>query len=72
MNKAELTAALAMRTQISKADTGRAIKARFDDEGINPGQVKKGLVRPAAVGLRTLGAHGQGRGQLGFVHRVSL
>ena len=42
MNKAELTAALAMRTKMSKADAGRAIEALFDDKGIIAGELKKG------------------------------
>jgi DNA-binding protein HU-beta len=42
VNKAELTAALAMRTKMSKADAGRAIEALFDDKGIIAGELKKG------------------------------
>ena len=42
MNKAELTAALAMRTKMSKADAGRAIEALFDDKGIIAGELKRG------------------------------
>ena len=42
MNKAELTAALAMRTKMSKADAGRAIEALFDDKGVIAGELKKG------------------------------
>jgi len=42
MNKAELTAALAMRTKMSKADAGRTIEALFDDKGIIAGELKKG------------------------------
>ena len=42
MNKAELSAALAMRTKMSKADSGRAIEALFDDKGIIAGELKKG------------------------------
>lgn len=42
VNKAELTAALAMRTRMSKADAGRAIEALFDDKGIIAGELKKG------------------------------
>jgi nucleoid DNA-binding protein len=34
VNKAELTAALAMRTKMSKADATRTIEALFDDMGI--------------------------------------
>src|SRR5213083_1474400 len=44
VNKAELTAALAMRTKMSKADAGRAIEALFDDKGIIAGELKKGGV----------------------------
>ncbi|HLQ70096.1 MAG TPA: HU family DNA-binding protein [Gemmatimonadales bacterium] len=42
MNKAELTAALAMRTKMSKADATRTIDALFDDKGIIAGELKKG------------------------------
>src|SRR5213079_358468 len=42
VNKAELTAALAMRTKMSKADAGRAIEALFDDKGIIAAELKKG------------------------------
>ena len=42
MNKAELTAALAMRTKMSKADAGRTREALFDDKGIIAGELKKG------------------------------
>ncbi|HYT82665.1 MAG TPA: HU family DNA-binding protein [Gemmatimonadales bacterium] len=42
MNKAELTAALAMRTKMSKADAARAVEALFDDKGIIAGELKKG------------------------------
>ena len=42
VNKAELTAALAMRTKMSKADAGRTIEALFDDKGIIAGELKKG------------------------------
>src|SRR2546426_2260968 len=42
VNKAELTAALAMRTKMSKADAGRAIEALFDDKGIIASELKKG------------------------------
>ena len=42
VNKAELTAALAMRTKMSKADAGRAVEALFDDKGIIAGELKKG------------------------------
>jgi len=42
VNKAELTAALAMRTKMSKADAGRAIEALFDDKGIIAGELKRG------------------------------
>src|SRR2546422_4019809 len=42
VNKAELTAALVMRTKMSKADAGRAIEALFDDKGIIAGELKKG------------------------------
>ncbi len=42
MNKAELTAALAMRTKMSKADANRAIDALFDDKGIIAAELKKG------------------------------
>ena len=42
MNKADLTAALAMRTKMSKADAGRAIEALFDEKGIIAGELKKG------------------------------
>lgn len=42
MNKAELTAALAMRTKMSKADAARTIDALFDDKGIIAGELKKG------------------------------
>jgi DNA-binding protein HU-beta len=42
VNKAELTAALAMRTKMSKADAARAIEALFDDKGIIAGELKKG------------------------------
>src|SRR5437667_9077275 len=42
VNKAELTAALAMRTKMSKADANRAIDALFDDKGIIAGELKKG------------------------------
>ncbi len=43
MNKAELTAALAMRTKMSKADASRTIEALFDDKGIIAGELKKGV-----------------------------
>lgn len=42
MNKAELTAALAMRTKMSKADANRTVEALFDDKGIIAGELKKG------------------------------
>ncbi len=42
VNKAELTAALAMRTKMSKADAARAVEALFDDKGIIAGELKKG------------------------------
>jgi len=42
VNKAELTAALAMRTKMSKADATRTIDALFDDKGIIAGELKKG------------------------------
>lgn len=42
VNKAELIAALAMRTKMSKADAGRAIESLFDDKGIIAGELKKG------------------------------
>jgi len=42
VNKAELTAALAMRTKMSKADASRAVEALFDDKGIIAGELKKG------------------------------
>ena len=42
MNKAELIAALAMRTKMSKADAGRTMEALFDDKGIIAGELKKG------------------------------
>jgi len=42
VNKAELTAALAMRTKMSKADATRAVEALFDDKGIIAGELKKG------------------------------
>ena len=42
VNKAELIAALAMRTKMSKADAGRAVEALFDDKGIIAGELKKG------------------------------
>src|SRR5689334_8673301 len=42
MNKAELTAAFAMRTKMSKADAGLTIEALFDDKGIIAGELKKG------------------------------
>jgi DNA-binding protein HU-beta len=42
VNKAELTAALAMRTKMSKADASRTIEALFDDKGIIAGELKKG------------------------------
>ena len=42
VNKAELIAALAMRTKMSKADAGRATEALFDDKGIIAGELKKG------------------------------
>src|SRR2546426_8489402 len=45
VNKAELTAALAMRTKMSKADAGRAIEALFDDKGIIAAELKKGAKR---------------------------
>src|SRR2546425_12267764 len=34
--------------------------------------VEQGVDRASGVGLRHLGAHGQGRGQLSFVHAISL
>lgn len=43
VNKAELTATLAMRTKMSKADAGRTIEALFDDKGIIAGELKKGV-----------------------------
>ena len=42
VNKAELTAALAMRTKMSKADAGRTIEALFDEKGIIAGELKRG------------------------------
>ena len=42
VNKAELTAALAMRTKMSKADATRTVEALFDDKGIIAGELKKG------------------------------
>src|SRR5262247_3134099 len=42
VNKADLTAALAMRTKMSKADATRTIDALFDDKGIIAGELKKG------------------------------
>jgi DNA-binding protein HU-beta len=42
VNKAELVAALAMRTKMSKADAGRAIEALFDEKGIIASELKKG------------------------------
>jgi len=42
VNKAELTAALAMRTKMSKADATRTIDALFDDKGIIAAELKKG------------------------------
>jgi len=42
VNKAELTAALAMRTKMSKADATRTIEALFDDKGIIAVELKKG------------------------------
>jgi DNA-binding protein HU-beta len=42
VNKAELTAALAMRTKMSKAEATRTIEALFDDKGIIAGELKKG------------------------------
>src|SRR5713101_8704581 len=42
VNKAELTAALAMRTKMSKADATRTIEALFYDKGIIAGELKKG------------------------------
>jgi len=42
VNKAELTAALAMRTKMSKADATRAVEALFDDKGIIASELKKG------------------------------
>src|SRR5438045_9457893 len=42
VNKAELTAALAMRTKLSKADATRTIDALFDDKGIIADALKKG------------------------------
>jgi len=41
VNKAELTAALAMRTKMSKADATRTIEALFDDKGIIAVELKK-------------------------------
>jgi len=43
VNKAELTAALAMRTKMSKADAGRTMEALFDDKGIIASELKKGV-----------------------------
>ncbi len=42
VNKAELTAALAMRTKMSKADASRTVEALFDDKGIIATELKKG------------------------------
>jgi len=42
VNKAELTAALAMRTKMSKADASRTVEALFDDKGIIASELKKG------------------------------
>ena len=42
VNKAELTAALAMRTKMSKADATRTVEALFDDKGIIAVELKKG------------------------------
>jgi DNA-binding protein HU-beta len=42
VNKAELTAALAMRTKLSKADATRTVEALFDDKGIIAAELKKG------------------------------
>jgi len=38
----------------------------------DPLVVEQGFDRPAGIGLRHLGPHGQCRGQLGFVHGVSF
>lgn len=42
MNKAELIAALAKRTNMSKADATRAVEALFADRGIIVAELKKG------------------------------
>src|SRR2546426_9207814 len=43
------------------------LRALLELAGDDPLVVKQGLDRPAGVGLRHLGSHGQCRGQLGFV-----
>jgi len=46
VNKAELTAALAMRTKMSKADASRTIEALFDDKGHHRGRAEEGREGP--------------------------
>src|SRR6266550_3258569 len=48
------------------------LRALLELCGDDPLVVEQGFDRPAGIGLRHLGPHGQCRGQLGFVHGVSL